>query len=189
MLKSCPSSWLYFRTRLLSDMETDNPSELVLTVDPGEVDAAVAVIGAMYDKVPEVLTACQLVSVWKLADHLQAHNTDLWVQKLIAMEMDWETALLVSLWESWANQKFFLLPAEPVTQACRGLSSGWLFQQARDFSWHGEIITTIQGIFADAGNTHVIEYERIQHLQGSETSHVLLGALHRRGAQAMLACH
>jgi hypothetical protein len=84
----------YFKTLLESDMYTGD-KELLLVVEEGEADAALAVIKAMYGIADDV-TAAQFVTMWKIADRLQADIADLCVKALRAKDMEWDTALSVS---------------------------------------------------------------------------------------------
>ena len=84
----------YFKTRLLSDLE-EGAKELPLVVEVGEADAALAVIQTMYTGIPEGVTPAQLVTMWKIADRLQATSAAMCVEALCAKELDWETATMV----------------------------------------------------------------------------------------------
>ena len=84
----------YFRTRLLSEMEA-GATEFPLLVEDGEADAALAVIQTMYTGIPEDVTAAKLVTMWRIADRLQATSAALCVKALCGMDLDWDTSLMV----------------------------------------------------------------------------------------------
>jgi hypothetical protein len=86
----------YFRARLLSDLD-DGAKEVSLVVEEGEADAALAVIQAMYTGIADDVHTAELVTMWKIADRLQASTTAaLCMEALCAKDWDWDTALLVS---------------------------------------------------------------------------------------------
>jgi hypothetical protein len=84
----------YFRARLLSDLD-DGAEEVSLVVEEGEADAALAVIQAMYIGMADDVPLAELVTMWKIADRLQAATTAaLCVEALCATrEWDWDAAL------------------------------------------------------------------------------------------------
>jgi hypothetical protein len=87
----------YFRTQLLSDLGDGGSNELSLVVEEGEADAALAVIKAMYMGIGDGVSTAELVTMWKIADRLQAANTcAMCVEALCAKDLDWDTALMVS---------------------------------------------------------------------------------------------
>jgi hypothetical protein len=85
----------YFRTRLLSELDAD-AKELSLVVEEGEAEAALAVIQAMYTGIADDVLPAKLVTMWKIADRLQATIAAMCVDALCSMELDWDTALVVS---------------------------------------------------------------------------------------------
>jgi hypothetical protein len=86
----------YFMTRLLSELD-DGAKDVSLVVEEGEADAALAVIQAMYTGIADDVTAAQLVTMWKIADRLQANVAAMCVDELCSKGLDWDTALMVSM--------------------------------------------------------------------------------------------
>ena len=84
----------YFRTWLSSDLE-DGANDFFLVVEEGESDAALAVVQTMYTGIPEGVSAAKLVTMWKIADQLQATSATIYIEALCSVELDWETALMV----------------------------------------------------------------------------------------------
>ena len=84
----------YFRGRLLSDLE-HGATEFPLFVEEGEADAGLAVVKIMYTGLLEDVTAAELVTMWKIADRLQATSAALCVKALCAMDLDWDTCMMV----------------------------------------------------------------------------------------------
>jgi hypothetical protein len=85
----------YFRTRLLSDLD-DGAEDVSIIVEEGEADAALAVIQSMYTGIADDVPTAELVTMWKIADRLQAASTAaLCVEALCAKDWDWDAALLV----------------------------------------------------------------------------------------------
>lgn len=84
----------YFRARLLSGLE-DGAQDFPLIVEEGEADAALSVIRSMYTGSFGDATTADLVVMWKVADRLQASSAALCVKALCAMDLDWETAIMV----------------------------------------------------------------------------------------------
>ena len=93
----------YFRARLLSDLE-DGAKEFSLVVEEGEADAALAVIQTMYTGIPEGLSASELVTMWKVADRLQATSAAIYTKTLCEMELDLDTVMMVR-GKAWCNPK------------------------------------------------------------------------------------
>jgi hypothetical protein len=86
----------YFRTRLLSDLD-DGAGDVSIIVEEGEADAALAVIQSMYTGIADDVPTAELVTMWKIADMLQAASTAaMCVEALCAKGWDWDAALLVS---------------------------------------------------------------------------------------------
>jgi hypothetical protein len=86
----------YFRTQLLSELD-DVAKDVSLVVEEGEADAALAVIQAMHIGIADDVPTAELVTMWKIADRLQAAAAaTLCVEALCAKGLDWEAALLVS---------------------------------------------------------------------------------------------
>jgi hypothetical protein len=86
----------YFSTHLLSDMY-DGGSAVSLVVGEGEADSALAVLRAMYtQRMAQDVTAAELVTMWKIADHLQATPASLCLLSLRTIALDWDAAVMVS---------------------------------------------------------------------------------------------
>jgi hypothetical protein len=87
----------YFRTRLLSELE-EGATVLPLVVGEGEAEAALAVIKSMYQGLPEDATVSQLVSMYKLADRLQATSMGMIADALVQLPAEawrWQDVLMV----------------------------------------------------------------------------------------------
>jgi ribosomal protein S25 len=65
----------YFRTQLLSDLDDGGTGDVSLVVEEGEADAALAVLKALYMGIADDLPTAELVTMWRIADRLQAANT------------------------------------------------------------------------------------------------------------------
>jgi hypothetical protein len=99
----------YFGTLLLSDMY-EGGGAVSLVVGEGEADSALAVLQTMYtERIAQDVTAAELVTMWKIADRLQATFAFLYVKALCAVELDWDTAVMVRRQRSLSYQCCILL--------------------------------------------------------------------------------
>ena len=84
----------YFKAELSSYTEEEAPS-INFVVEPGQADAAHAVLEAFYKGIPSDATPAQLIAMWQVADRIQASNAHLYIESLCKVPLDWATVLMV----------------------------------------------------------------------------------------------